>query len=50
MKHSKLMEERIRRTRILFKELGYKIFNAEAGEDVYTAGFEKEDGLQGGSL
>ncbi len=48
MKHSKLMEERIRRTRILFKELGYKIFNAEAGEDVYTAGFEKEDGLQGG--
>ena len=48
MKNSKLMEERIRRTRILFKELGFKIFNAESEEDVYSAGFEKANGLQGG--
>ena len=48
MKNSKIMEERIRRTRVLFKELGYKIFNAESDEDVYSAGFEKINGLQGG--
>ncbi len=48
MKYSKIMEERIRRVRVLFKELGYKIFNAESSEDIYSAGFEKENGLQGG--
>ena len=48
MRHSKIMEERIRRAKVLFKELGYKIFNAQYADDVYTAGFEKEDGLQGG--
>ncbi len=48
MKHSKLMEERIRRVRVLFKELGYRVFNAESSEDVYSAGFEKDGGFQGG--
>ncbi len=48
MKYSKIMEERIRRVRVLFKELGYKIFNAESSEDIYSAGFERENGLQGG--
>ena len=48
MKYSKLMKERIRRTAILFKELGYEILDGELLEDTYTAGFESEDGFQGG--
>ncbi len=48
MKYSKLMRERIRRVRILFKELGYDILDSEREEDSYSAGFENDQGLQGG--
>ncbi len=48
MKYSKLMKERIRRTGILFRELGYEVIDGEILEDTYTAGFESNDGFQGG--
>ncbi len=48
MKYSRLMEERIRRVRILFRELGYRLLDADRAEDSYSAGFENEEGLQGG--
>jgi hypothetical protein len=48
MKNSKEMEERIRRVRVLFKELGYKLHETERSEETYSAGFENEEGMQGG--
>ena len=48
MKYSKLMKERIRRVRVLFKELGYELFEGERQEDTYTASFEIADSFQGG--
>lgn len=48
MKNSKVMEERIRRVRVLFKELGYKLHQTERSEETYSAGFENEEGMQGG--
>lgn len=48
MKYSRLMRERIRRTGILFRELGYQLQEAEMLEDTYSAGFESDDGFQGG--
>jgi hypothetical protein len=48
MKYSKLMKERIRRVRILFKELGYELFEGERQEDTYTASFEVGESFQGG--
>lgn len=48
MKYSKLMKERIRRTEVLFRELGYDVLDGELLEDSYSAGFESDDGFQGG--
>ncbi len=48
MKNSKVMEERIRRVIILFKELGYKILETERTNETFSAGFENKEGLQGG--
>jgi hypothetical protein len=48
MKYSKLMEERIRRVRVLFRELGYRVRESERSSDTYSAGFEDEEGMQGG--
>lgn len=48
MKYSKLMKERIRRVRVLFKELGYDIFEGEKQEDSYTAGIDDNHGFQCG--
>ena len=48
MKYSKLMKERVRRTEVLFRELGYELTDSEMLEDSYTAGFESDDGFQGG--
>ncbi|MBN2049957.1 MAG: hypothetical protein JW760_05885 [Spirochaetales bacterium] len=47
MRYSKLMKERIRRVRVLFKELGYDIFDGETEEGSYHAGFEGENGYEG---
>jgi hypothetical protein len=48
MKYSKLMKERIRRVRVLFKELGYDIYEGEKQEDSYTAGIDNNHGFQCG--
>ena len=48
MKYSKLMKERIRRVRVLFKELGYELFETDKDEDTYAAAFEGSEGFQGG--
>jgi hypothetical protein len=48
MKYSKLMEERIRRVRVLFRELGYRVRESERSSDTYSAGFEDDEGMQGG--
>ena len=48
MKYSKLMKERIRRVRVLFKELGYELFEGGRQEETYAASFEQGDSFQGG--
>jgi len=48
MKPSKVMEERIRRVKIHFKELGYKIVETERSDEAFSAGFKNAEGLQGG--
>jgi hypothetical protein len=48
MKNPKVMEERIRRVRLLFKELGYTLHETERSEETYSAGFENAEGMQGG--
>jgi hypothetical protein len=48
MKYSKLMKERIRRVRVLFKELGYDLVEGEKSEETFSAAFENDDGFQGG--
>jgi hypothetical protein len=47
MKESKLMEERIRRVKVLFKELGFRFFNTETQGTLFTSGFEDKEGFQG---
>ena len=48
MKYSKLMKERIRRVRILFRELGYEIVEGEQSEDSFSAAYENDEGFLGG--
>lgn len=48
MKFSKIMKERIRRARVLFKELGYDLIDGESHEDTFTAAFENREEFQGG--
>lgn len=48
MKYSKIMKERIRRVRVLFKELGYDIFEGEKQEDSYSAGIDDNNDFQCG--
>lgn len=48
MKPNRLMQERIRRVTVLFKELGYEIHEGDASEDSYSAGFASNDGFQAG--
>lgn len=48
MKYSKLMKERIRRVRILFRELGYDIVEGDKSEETFSAAFEDENEFQGG--
>ncbi len=47
MKHSKLMKERIKRVQVLFKELGYTLFNSKFIEDTFSAEYEKDDITEG---
>lgn len=48
MKNSKVMEERIRRVKVLFKELGYRVHETQRSSESYSAGFENEEGFQAG--
>lgn len=46
MKYSKLMKERVRRTGVLFRELGYEIVEGETSGDTFSAGFEDSEGFE----
>jgi len=48
MKNSKVLEERIRRVKVLFKELGYRIVGDELVEGGFTAAFDNGSGIHGG--
>lgn len=48
MKYSKLMKERVRRVRVIMRELGFELVDAELQQDTYSAGFEHADGFAGG--
>ena len=48
MAKSKLIRERIRRVRILFKELGYDLFDGELYEESYSSGFSDKRGFHSG--
>ena len=48
MKYSKLMRERIRRVRVLFRELGYDVIEGERSEESFSAAYEDEEGFLGG--
>ena len=41
------MKERIHRTQVLFKELGYELVNSEESEGAFTSSFQNEEGYQG---
>ncbi len=48
MGDSKVLEERIRRAKILFKELGFRVMGDERTENAFTAAFESKAGTYGG--
>lgn len=48
MKPNRLMQERIRRVTVLFRELGYQIHEGDSTEDSYSAGFSTPEGFQAG--
>jgi hypothetical protein len=47
MKKERTLEERIRRCRVLFKELGYELQEEEMEKESYMASFEKDDTING---
>jgi hypothetical protein len=47
MNKSKLMVERIRRAKVLFRELGYSVDVVEYDGDVFTGDFRSKDGFTG---
>ena len=48
MKPNRLMQERIRRVHVLFRELGHELAESEVSNDSYSAGFIAGDGFQAG--
>lgn len=48
MANSKALDERIRRVKLLFKELGFKVIGDERSENAFTAAFEGNSGTHGG--
>ena len=48
MKYSKLMRERIRRVKVLFKELGYDVYDGSLMEETFSGGFETGGNFAGG--
>lgn len=47
MKSSQLFNQRIRRVRVLFKELGFTLFSEQKLDDAFISEFENEKGVQG---
>ena len=47
MRSSRVLEERKRRVKVLFKELGYRVVEGRQSGGTYTAGFKSRD-LMGG--
>ena len=45
---SKMLEERIRRIKVLFRELGYRVERDDLTAGGYTATFRNRSGVQGG--
>ncbi|GAB4365103.1 MAG: hypothetical protein Kow009_01840 [Spirochaetales bacterium] len=50
MRYSRLMKERIHRTQILFKELGYEVIDPDESDGAFSASFQNEEGYQGSFL
>ncbi len=48
MKYSKLMKERIRRVKVLFKELGFEVYDGTLMEETFSGGFESDGTFAGG--
>lgn len=47
MKYSKLMKERVRRVRVIMRELGFELVDSELQQDSFSAGFENSEGFAG---
>ena len=47
MNRQKALDQRIRRTSVLFKELGFRIEDAERTEEAYTSAFTNNKGAEG---
>jgi len=45
---SKILEERVRRVRVLFKELGYRLTRDGESPEEYTAAISNKEGIVGG--
>ncbi len=50
MKISRIMKERIRRVRVLFKELGYTSEGKTEEDEVFSGAFRSDDGFEGGYI
>ena len=48
MKRQQLFKEKIKRTRVLFKELGYKLGDIQSTDDCFSAAFKNSDNSNGG--
>jgi hypothetical protein len=47
---SRVLKERVRRTQVLFRELGYRTEGKSEEEGVYSGSFESPSGFEGGFL
>ncbi len=47
MKYSKLMKERVRRVRVIMRELGLEMQDGDLQQDSFSAAFESADGFAG---
>ena len=48
MRKQRILQERIRRVKVLFRELGYETLDDESTEDAFSAGFRREKEGRGG--
>jgi hypothetical protein len=50
MTNSRILKERVRRTQVLFRELGYKTEGKTEEDGLYTGSFVSRNGFEGGFL